>query len=402
MFPGTRSSALARLQDFVPHAGSSYAAARNHDRGPGQPSSVSRLSPAIRRRLITEAEVVQAVVREHGTVAAEKFVMEVCWRTYWKGWLQHRPIVWQRYQAQLEPLRAGIGSDQQRMLQRIAQHDTGIACLDDWCVELETTGYLHNHVRMWFASIWIFTLRLPWQLGAVYFYQHLLDADPASNTLSWRWVAGLQTPGKHYLARADNIARYTDGRYWPQGQLDESATALPADPVPEPVTFAAMRVPPQTGRRTGLLLSTEDLHAESWPLPTGLDICMIAAVDRIGGAPSTAKRAYVEAALADAIERAATHYQVPVVRLPESDMAAAMLEQSALHHIEQWIALEAPVGPVADRWAALEPPLLQAGVVFQLLRRDWDERAWPHTRQGFFRFKSCIPELVQSLSITST
>ncbi|MCK7502530.1 MAG: hypothetical protein MZW92_81430 [Comamonadaceae bacterium] len=72
---------------------------------------------------------------------------------------------------------------------------------------------LHNHARLWFASLWIFTLELPWALGADFFLRHLLDGDPASNTLSWRWVVGLQTPGKIYLARADNIARFTAGRF---------------------------------------------------------------------------------------------------------------------------------------------------------------------------------------------
>ena len=56
---------------------------------------------------------------------------------------------------------------------------------------------MHNHVRMWFASIWIFTLNLPWQLGADFFMQHLLDGDPASNTLSWRWVAGIPVSYTH-------------------------------------------------------------------------------------------------------------------------------------------------------------------------------------------------------------
>ena len=70
---------------------------------------------------------------------------------------------------------------------------------------------------MWFASIWIFTLRLPWALGADFFLRHLIDADAASNTLSWRWGAGLQTVGKTYLARTENIARYTNGRFAPRG-----------------------------------------------------------------------------------------------------------------------------------------------------------------------------------------
>ena len=92
---------------------------------------------------------------------------------------------------------------------------TGIECFDTWARELTTTGYLHNYARMWFASIWIFTLKLPWQLGPDFFLRHLLDGDTASNTLSWRWVAGLQTVGKTYLARAANISRYTGGRFKP-------------------------------------------------------------------------------------------------------------------------------------------------------------------------------------------
>ena len=59
---------------------------------------------------------------------------------------------------------------------------------------------------MWFASIWIFTLELPWQLGAEFFMQHLYDGDAASNTLGWRWVAGVQTQGKHYLASEWNLS----------------------------------------------------------------------------------------------------------------------------------------------------------------------------------------------------
>ena len=83
------------------------------------------------------------------------------------------------------------------------------------------------------TPISIFTLRLPWQLGADFFLRHLVDADPASNTLSWRWTAGLQTRGKTYLATAGNIARYTDGRFQPKG-LARCAEALSEPPLPKP------------------------------------------------------------------------------------------------------------------------------------------------------------------------
>ena len=66
---------------------------------------------------------------------------------------------------------------------------------------------------MWFASIWIFSLKLPWQLGAEFFLQHLYDGDAASNTLGWRWVAGVQTKGKHYIATEWNIKKFTNNRF---------------------------------------------------------------------------------------------------------------------------------------------------------------------------------------------
>ena len=100
-----------------------------------------------------------------------------------------------------------------KRFQRAIEATSGIECFDDWVKELIKYGYLHNHSRMWFASIWVHTLNLPWELGANFFLTHLLDADPASNTLSWRWVAGLHTEGKVYLANEDNIKKFTKERY---------------------------------------------------------------------------------------------------------------------------------------------------------------------------------------------
>jgi len=176
--PPSRAAGLDALAAFVPAAGRRYAETRNFDRGPDARGNVSQLSPYLRHRLVTEAEVVAAVRREHSPAAAEKFLQEVLWRTYWKGWLELRPSVWHRYRADLAALQVQTGGWRTAYARAVAGN-TGIDCFDAWVTELATTGYLHNHARMWFASIWIFTLRLPWQLGADLFYHHLLDGDPA-------------------------------------------------------------------------------------------------------------------------------------------------------------------------------------------------------------------------------
>ena len=242
----SRDAGLGRLSAFLPRA-AEYARGRNrvvppHDR-------VSGLSPYLRHRLILESEVIGAVWSAHPPAAVEKFVAEVLWRTYWKGWLELRPQVWRAYLDQWRRDWDGLDGPAAERHAAAVEGRTGIDCFDAWVGELTATGYLHNHARMWLASIWIFTLRLPWTLGAAFFLRHLRDGDPASNTLSWRWVAGLHTRGKHYLARAENIARYTDGHFDPRGQLDEQAGPLTEpelDLRPGPLLEC---LPPGPGRR---------------------------------------------------------------------------------------------------------------------------------------------------------
>ena len=157
LFPPNRGEALARLEAFMPNAGRRYAAERNRDTGAGLRDNVSMLSPYIRHRVLTEHEVLAAVMRQHSPQTAGKFIQEVFWRTYWKGWLQMRPQVWQAFleerDADRERLERSLGL---RAAVACAEDGrTGIEGFDDWARELVQTGYLHNHTRMWFASIWI-------------------------------------------------------------------------------------------------------------------------------------------------------------------------------------------------------------------------------------------------------
>jgi len=370
-FPMTRDAGLERLSAFLAEAGTAYAQARNTDRGPDEPATTSVLSPYLRRRLLTEAEVAAAATAALGAEAAASYVSEVFWRTYFKGHLETHPEAWTRYLSEAADQRARLASEPglRRTYEKAVAGRTGIDGFDAWAGDLAATGWLHNHARMWFASIWIFTLRLPWQLGADFFLRHLLDGDPASNTLSWRWVAGLHTRGKPYRARAENIRRFTEDRHDPAG-LDEDpsplAEAMPPREVPLRPADAAPDGP------VALLLHVDDLHPESLPVGgarvariSGLLAHAEGVTDRVRGADG--------AALADALARAAAHFGCEAA--PFRDGWAGDLPV-----VTAW----APLGPSA---AALPPDCLR-------LRRDWDARAWPLATRGFFRLKRAIPDLM--------
>jgi len=395
----TREAGLARLADFVPRSGRAYAAERNTDRGPGDRTNVSTLSPWVRHRLVTEREVVEAVLRQHTLEAASKFVQEVYWRTYWKGWLEMRPSVWTRYAAAVAPALDGLSAADRATYDSAVAGRVGIEGFDDWALELVETGYLHNHARMWFASIWTFTLRLPWQLGADFFLRHLLDGDPASNTLSWRWVAGLQTVGKTYLATTQNIEFATDGRFSPRGL----ATVAPAvdDDAPLPAPAPAPRPEPLPTGRVALLLHDDDLHAESLDLRgAGADVVAVAnprVTSRPGCAPLVA--GFVAAALADGRDRAGAHYAAQHhgagVSALDGLTASAILPWLSTHDVTQLVTPYAPVGPVRDALDGLERDLAPEGITLSRVLRPWDAHAWPHATRGFFPFRERIPALLR-------
>ena len=210
-FEASRAAALNKLNNFIEKNLSEYSKLRNFDFGPENRTNISGLSPYITHGVINEKEVIEKSLSKFSFSKNEKFIQEVLWRTYWKGWLELRPNVWTDYLVELNKIREEYKDNQN--YKNAIDGKTNIECFNYWVTELKENNYLHNHTRMWFASIWIFTLELPWQLGAEFFMQHLYDGDSASNTLGWRWVAGIQTQGKHYLASEWNIKKFTNNRF---------------------------------------------------------------------------------------------------------------------------------------------------------------------------------------------
>ena len=387
-FPPSRDAALSRLHQFVPGAGRRYDSGRNTDAGRDQPTAVSRLSPYLRYRLINESEVVGQVLAQHDLNAAEKFVQEVLWRTYWKGWLEMRPSVWQRFLDERDRQRNDFPAARAIVAAETGQ--TGIDGFDAWARELVETGYLHNHARMWFASIWIFTLRLPWSLGADFFLRHLLDADAASNTLSWRWVAGLQTAGKTYLATADNIARYTNGRYAPKG-LAREAFALTEAPI-EAARGLKDSYLYDPGRPSILLVTNEDMHPD--PVFDGAEFRSVLVAGDADVLWGDGARHFVRTAAAETAAHAAERFGCPATVIDRLD-AQALITAADAAGVKLIVTPYAPVGPVADKCAQLAPVLADEGILLAQVRRAWDSAFWPHAKKGFFPFKERIPAVLR-------
>ena len=163
-------NAKKSLDSFIKNGLNSYSSKRNFDLGLDDKSNVSCLSPFIKKRIIHERTILENCLKNNKYGNIEKFIQEIFWRTYWKGWLEGRKKVWEDYNKKLAFLKDDVNfKSLKKDYSKAVNGNSGIDCFDSWVNELVTTGYLHNHSRMWFASIWIFTLKLPWELGADFF-----------------------------------------------------------------------------------------------------------------------------------------------------------------------------------------------------------------------------------------
>jgi deoxyribodipyrimidine photo-lyase len=404
-FAPTRLAGLHRLGEFTPDAGTKYARSRNFDDGnpaKGLRGNVSQLSPWLHAGLLSEAEVIDAALSRHSPNDAESFVSEVFWRVYFKGYLEQRPSIWGSYCAGRDEALAALDTNSglAKAYAHATEGRTGIAAFDHWARELVQTGYLHNHARMWFASIWIFTLKLDWQLGADFFLRHLIDGDAASNTLSWRWVGGLHTKGKTYLARADNIARFTEPH--PDGPLAAEGLAEHAEPLEEPAEHERSMPDLPTGdlgdEPYALLLHDEAASHVPLDLPRAPSLVIAAARPEARSplevninAATFARKSVIEGA-----GEAGKSFGCKAVIWLGSDSLADILAKA---NIETLATPYLPTGWTKDAlWSELAI-LEQHGELIQLIS-DLDRATWPHARAGFFRIKKAIPGILAELGIS--
>lgn len=207
---GGRKAAEKILHQIEPV---SYAKSRNFLTG-----AVTKLSPYLRYGVLSLAEVRDTVLgkvktQDDGT----KLINELGWRDYWQRlYAQLGDKIWQDQEAYKTGYSVKDYAD--TLPEDIISGTTGLVCIDNFSSDLRSTGYLHNHARMWMAAYIVHWRRIRWQVGAKWFLSNLLDGDPASNNLSWQWVASTFSH-KPYFFNRENLERYTQGVYCHQCPL---------------------------------------------------------------------------------------------------------------------------------------------------------------------------------------
>lgn len=176
-----------------------YARTRNYRNG-----SVSRISPYLSRGVINLPYVKNRILQRASVTDAQKFIYELCWREYFQRiWFEHGNKIFSDFIHTQQPVR------HRQMIKAVADASTGIEAIDRGIHELYNIGYMHNHLRMYVASIVTNVGQAQWYAPSKWMYYHLLDGDLASNSLSWQWVAGTFS-SKKYFCNQENIDTYCD------------------------------------------------------------------------------------------------------------------------------------------------------------------------------------------------
>lgn len=195
MFPTKLKDILNRVDEVDPI---DYGRSRNFIDG-----SVTRLSPYISRGVISTRQVADHMLEEgYEPNKISKFLQELAWRDYWQQiWIEKGDLI----DKDLRNPQPDV--DNYKMPEAVDEATTGIKAIDKAIQEFYETGYMHNHVRMYVASICCNIGKSHWKVPAKWLYYHLKDADWASNGLSWQWVAGANS-NKQYVANQENINKY--------------------------------------------------------------------------------------------------------------------------------------------------------------------------------------------------
>jgi len=375
-FKVSRAGAIEELNQFIENNLLEYSKLRNFDFGPQKRNNTSCLSPYVTHGLVSEIEIINKSLKKISFVKNEKFIQEVLWRVYWKGWLELRPNVWTDYLKELKNIKENFKNNKDYL--NAIEGKTNIECFNEWVKELKKFNYLHNHTRMWFASIWIFTLNLPWQLGAEFFMKYLFDGDAASNTLGWRWVAGIQTLGKNYLATEWNIKKFTNNRFQ---NIKINEEAAPKITEKKYSIIEKIFTNPDLLKDKTLLVFDNNLSMELTDFKN-YDFKKILIIS------NTNETRQIQLS-ENTMNFKALLINDQLKRLKEKSIIAEVINISHLKNIKEPVyALYPTVGENLD--------YLQLNQLKNIdyLYREIDQFSWQFCNKGFFNFKNHIPKIV--------
>ena len=372
----SRDGALKKLDNFINAELPNYNFKRNFDLGPDDKSNVSCLSPYISHRLITEYEVAKIVLAKFPYQKVEKYIQEIFWRVYWKGWLELRPQVWSDFTEDLKALKEDDN------YKKAINGETQIKCFNDWVNELKENNYLHNHTRMWFASIWIFTLNLPWQKGAEFFMKHLFDGDAASNTLSWRWVAGLQTKGKHYVAQAWNISKFTNNKYQ-NVKLNENA--LPLTDKRE-YKLSPINLDYDDNANENLLVFENELNLENHKLKNYKNIYLILLTNEVRKIK---------------LEKKVLDFKTQIINDQKKrlDQIKVINETELQSSAKEKIYFDVIHPSIGENYSYLNSLRKKLNLKLSFILNEEDKFSWQFSNKGYFNFKNNIPNILSKFKI---
>ena len=376
-FVTSRTEALDKLNKFIDSHISNYNTKRNFDFGVSNRTNVSCLSPYITHRLITEYETAKLVLKKFPFQKVDKFIQEIFWRVYWKGWLELRPKVWTDFIDDLKTIK-----EEENYLKAI-NGETEIECFNDWVNELKNFNYLHNHTRMLFASIWIFTLGLPWQKGAEFFMKHLYDGDSASNTLSWRWVAGIQTKGKNYLAQSWNISKFTNNKY-KNVKLNESA--LPIVDKRE-YKISPIQINRNEELNEYLIIFENEMHADFAELGKYKKIHFVL----IGNENRSVK-----------LSTKVIDFKKNIINSQLKDIkyeAKFFDENDFTNFTETFKTFDVVYPSIGENFSFLKRLIKKNNLKINFVTRKEDEFCWKFSNKGYFNFKSNIPIILSTFKL---
>ena len=189
----SEEAAWERFDEWSQRAMGDYKEARNL---PGV-DGTSMMSPYLKFGIIHPRQLLQ---RLDGSAGSDVFRSEIAWREFYADVLFHQPeTTWKNLQPKMDALPIDSGSLAEERFAQFCAGNTGYPIVDAGIRQLLGSGWMHNRVRMIVASFLVKDLHLPWQWGAKFFMEHLLDGDVASNTHGWQWTAGTGTDASPFF-----------------------------------------------------------------------------------------------------------------------------------------------------------------------------------------------------------